>query len=88
MTETYTKHSTIRCPHCEGFLYSAIYATYYRWYHIMKDKIACINCARMWRLVNGVMVVWPERNGDAVIEAELVKAELKSPRKRKKIPKW
>ena len=66
---TNKNNSKTRCPRCGGFLYSAAFANR-RFFHTLKDKIACIACARMWRLVNGAMVVWPERPPDAIIEDE------------------
>lgn len=65
-----TNNSKTRCPRCDGFLYSAAYVNR-RYFHTLKDKVSCINCARMWRRENGVMVVWPERNENIVIEADL-----------------
>jgi len=72
-------NSKVRCPHCNGFLYSAA-LTNRRYFHTLRDKVACINCARMWRLANGAMVVWPERNENAVVEDEPTKAKTKSTR--------
>lgn len=70
MPDTYTKYPSNRCPRCGGFLYSAIYAIGHRECHIMKDKVACINCGRYWRLEGGIMIMWPERNGETMETTE------------------
>ena len=69
MSNTYTKYPADRCPRCGGFLYGAIYTVGHKEHHIMKDKVICANCGRYWRFEGGIMVMWPERNGDAIMEA-------------------